>query len=460
MTSCCIKDCELPVLAIGLCNKHWRRTKAHGSPVSVSSRSGLMKGLPQAERFWLQVVKTDFCWLWSGATDGDGYGVFSAKLVEKTYKKAHRFSLSLATETALDDRLVVLHACDNPRCVNPAHLSLGTTRDNVQDRVAKGRTRKKGQAIKPEIKLTDAQEQLILADPRPYSQIALDFGVDAGKIRNIKSNTLVDGLAVTAGHYLGVCQVKGCELNAKFLGLCELHWNRTTQFGSPVISKRHVGLFRGLPATERFWMQVEKTDGCWKWLGFKDKNGYGRFKGEVAGVTYTNAHRYSYTLHTGEIIQRGMVVMHTCDNPECSNPDHLIVGTPLANMQDKAAKGRSNYSKGEKNSRAKLTAVEAKLILEDPRPYLEIAATFGVAATTVASIKQRVSWKDINAIPAPKAKRIGMRGSKQWNVKLTEDGVREIRKSSLSGKELSLKYGVTQASICDIQKRRSWKHIA
>ena len=225
------------------------------------------------------------------------------------------------------------------------------------------------------------------------------------------------------------------------------------------MSSRHVGLFIGLPAEERFWIQVEKTDGCWKWLGSKDKDGYGRFKGEVAGVTYTKAHRFSHSLHTGEIIQRGMLVMHTCDNPECSNPDHLLVGTPLANMQDKATKGRSNYSTGEKSSRAKLTAAEAKLILEDPRPYLEIAAAFGVAAGTVGSIKQRVSWKEVDAIPAPKAKRIGMRGGKQWNAKLMEDGVRDIRNSNLSGKELAIKYGVTPASICDIQKRRSWKHL-
>lgn len=427
--------------------------------MAVSSRSGLMKGLPQVERFWLQVVKTDACWLWSGATDSDGYGIFSAKLYEKTYKKAHRFSLSLATKTALDNNLVVLHGCDNPRCVNPAHLSLGTSRENVHDRVAKGRTNKKLNELRSEIRLTDAQAQSILADPRPYSQIAVDFGVDAGSVRNIKSNTSVDDSVVTVDHYLGVCQVKGCELHAKFLGLCDLHWKRTTEFGSPIMSSRHVGLFIGLPAKERFWMQVEKTDGCWKWLGSKDKDGYGRFRGEVAGITYTKAHRFSHSLHTGEIIQRGMVVMHTCDNPECSNPDHLIVGTPLANMQDKAAKGRSNVSTGEKSSRAKLTAADAKLILEDSRPYLEIAATFGVAATTIASIKQRVSWKDIDAIQAPKAKRIGMRGGKQWNAKLTEEGVRDIRNSSLSGKELAMKYGVSPASICDIQKRRSWKHV-
>jgi len=418
-----------------------------------------MKGIPQVARFWLQVEKTDSCWLWSGATDSDGYGIFSGKLYDQTYKKAHRFSLSIATKSALDVDLVVLHACDNPRCVNPAHLSLGTTRENVQDRVAKGRTNKKLRELKPEIKITDTQAQSILADPRPYSQIAVDFGIDAGRIRTIKRSTRVDPSVEMTDHSLGVCQIKGCESNAKFLGLCDIHWNRTTQFGSPAVSSRHAGLFRGRPTEERFWMQVEKANGCWKWLGFKDKDGYGRFKGEVAGVKYTHAHRYSYSLHTGEIIQRGMVVMHTCDNPECSNPDHLVVGTPLDNMQDKAAKGRSNVSIGEKSSRAKLTAAKVKLILEDPRPYLEIAQTFRVAATTVGSIKQRVSWKEVYASPAPKAKRVGMRGAKQWSAKLTEDGVRDIRNSSMSGKELALKYGVTTASICDIRKYRSWKHV-
>jgi hypothetical protein len=418
-----------------------------------------MKGLPQTERFWAQVEKTDTCWLWSGATDRDGYGVFSANLYEKNIKKAHRFSLSLATAAPLDTMLVVLHACDNPRCVNPAHLSIGTPQKNMQDRAAKGRANKKRHELRPEVTLSDSQAQLILADPRPYTQIAVDFGVDASRIRSIKRNVLVDAVVEKIDHYLGVCQIKGCDSDAEFLGLCDLHWRLTKEFGSPVVSTKHVGLFMGRPAEDRFWMQVEKAEGCWKWLGSKDKDGYGRFKGDVAGFTYTNAHRYSHALHTGEIIQRGTVVMHTCDNPECSNPDHLTVGTPLSNMQDKAAKGRSNVSKGESSSRAKLTAAEATMILEDPRPYADIAATYGVASTTVASIKQRVSWRDLVASPAPKATRIGIRGAKQWSAKLTEDDVREIRKSTLPGKELALKYGVTPAGISNIRTRRIWKHV-
>jgi len=333
-----------------------------------------MKGLSQVERFWAQVVKTDTCWLWSGATDSDGYGIFSSKLYEKTYKKAHRFSLSFSIAAPLDATLVVLHACDNPRCVNPAHLSLGTTQQNMHDRAAKGRATKKRDELRPTVQLIEAQEQLILADPRPYSQIAVDFGVDTSRIRSIKGNVLASANVERATMAFGVCQVRDCDSEAHFLGLCELHWSRTKEFGSPAMSTKHVGLFLGRPAEERFWIQVERAEGCWKWLGSKDKDGYGRFKGEVAGLTYTKAHRYSHALHTGEIIQRGMVVMHTCDNPECSNPDHLTVGTPLENMKDKAAKGRSNASKGEKSPRAKLSAAQAKSILEDSRPYADIAA--------------------------------------------------------------------------------------
>ena len=457
---CCIKGCDLPVLAIGLCNKHWRRAKAHGSPIAVTSRSGLMKGLSQVERFWAQVVKTDTCWLWSGATDSDGYGIFSSKLYEKTYKKAHRFSLSFSIAAPLDATLVVLHACDNPRCVNPAHLSLGTTQQNMHDRAAKGRATKKRDELRPTVQLIEAQEQLILADPRPYSQIAVDFGVDTSRIRSIKGNVLASANVERATMAFGVCQVRDCDSEAHFLGLCELHWSRTKEFGSPAMSTKHVGLFLGRPAEERFWMQVERAEGCWKWLGSKDKDGYGRFKGEVAGLTYTKAHRYSHALHTGEIIQRGMVVMHTCDNPECSNPDHLTVGTPLTNMQDKAAKGRSNVGKGENASRAKLSAAEAKLILEDTRPYAEIAGNYGVAATTVASIKQRVSWKNLDASLAPnKVKRTGIRGAKQWSAKLSEQDIREIRNSNLTGKELALKFGITPAGISNIRTRRTWKHV-
>src|SRR6266566_4592797 len=82
---------------------------------------------------------------------------------------------------------------------------------------------------------------------------------------------------------------------------------------------------------EHFWQQVEKTNYCWNWKGSKDVSGYGEFGSRMA-------HRYSWTLHFGEI-PRGMCICHACDNPACVNPNHLWLGTPQANTKDRDVKG-------------------------------------------------------------------------------------------------------------------------
>jgi hypothetical protein len=95
------------------------------------------KGI-EMERFWNKVEKTDNCWNWQGGKDRDGYGHIR---VEGKLWQAHRYS------TLLDGRdpagKVVMHQCDNPSCVNPIHLLLGTQADNVYDMVAKRRHRHK-----------------------------------------------------------------------------------------------------------------------------------------------------------------------------------------------------------------------------------------------------------------------------------------------------------------------------
>lgn len=77
----------------------------------------------------------DGCWYWTGSTHRNGYGVILVG--NKKVRLAHRVSYQIYKGDV--GRMCVLHSCDNPPCVNPDHLSLGTNADNVQDRVRRGR---------------------------------------------------------------------------------------------------------------------------------------------------------------------------------------------------------------------------------------------------------------------------------------------------------------------------------
>jgi hypothetical protein len=86
----------------------------------------------------------------------------------------------------------------------------------------------------------------------------------------------------------------------------------------------------------RFWSHVEKSDGCWNWTASVASHGYGN---AWDGVTVLTAHKLSWRIHFGAVPD-GSVIMHTCDNPKCVRPDHLLIGTHVDNMRDMARKGR------------------------------------------------------------------------------------------------------------------------
>jgi HNH endonuclease len=91
-------------------------------------------------RFWTKVRKTKSCWIWTGSKTTAGYGVFDLESYGKNRIYAHRWSYKQYIGE-LKTGHFVCHKCDNPPCINPSHLFLGTPRDNVTDCINKGRDR-------------------------------------------------------------------------------------------------------------------------------------------------------------------------------------------------------------------------------------------------------------------------------------------------------------------------------
>jgi hypothetical protein len=128
-----------------------------GRPTSIApqshSKKGWIKGRPVRfiqghnnqkasleERFWTRVSwgPADRCWPWTGAGRGNGYGHVHRSGRGATTTLAHRLSWEIH-HGPIPEGLFVLHRCDNPRCVNPAHLFLGTQKTNIHDMIGKGR---------------------------------------------------------------------------------------------------------------------------------------------------------------------------------------------------------------------------------------------------------------------------------------------------------------------------------
>ncbi len=90
---------------------------------------------PWEQRLWARATVVGDCWEFTGARVPAGYGKL---LADGRVQYTHRLSF-LATTGPIPVGAVVMHACDNPPCINPAHLSVGSQADNVRDRDAKGR---------------------------------------------------------------------------------------------------------------------------------------------------------------------------------------------------------------------------------------------------------------------------------------------------------------------------------
>lgn len=177
---CSVEGCGRKSRARTFCTKHYQRWQSHGDPLAGKYQA------PPQERFWRYVDRggPNGCWSWIGAKcRKTGYGSLQ---IDGTGRRAHRFSYELH-HGPIPDGMVVMHACDNPGCVNPAHLSLGTNQDNVDDKMAKGRHRGPRGELSGSARLTRADVVRIRAERRTCNVWAAELGVSPKTIADARS---------------------------------------------------------------------------------------------------------------------------------------------------------------------------------------------------------------------------------------------------------------------------------
>lgn len=201
---------------------------------------------------------------------------------------------------------------------------------------------------------------------------------------------------------------------------------------------------------ERFLDNINKgshADSCWEWIASKNK-GYGQF---FANGKNISAHRFSYEYFNGPITN-GLHVCHKCDNPGCVNPEHLFIGTPVDNANDKAKKHRASK---------KLTKRDVVSILDCYRNkgmgQREISRKFCIDQNLVYLIISGEVWRHVSENLGFNFHRPSTR-HKLNSVQVIE--IREKYKTScFTQRELAKLYNISVAQINGIINGKICKHV-
>lgn len=184
---CYVDDCERDSVSKGLCDKHYRRMLKRGSPYDIGSKK-VDEG-DEIERFHKKYVKdkNTGCWNWIAGTRPNARGKLYGRHHMDNGKGigAHRFSFMIHNGEIPNGKYVC-HRCDNPLCVNPEHLFIGTHVDNMRDMVEKGRSYKGSGEKKGVSKLTNYQAAEIMQATGTNRDIAKQYGVSVSVVGRIK----------------------------------------------------------------------------------------------------------------------------------------------------------------------------------------------------------------------------------------------------------------------------------
>lgn len=193
------------------------------------------------------------------------------------------------------------------------------------------------------------------------------------------------------------CSVDGCVKPVRSRGWCGMHyerWRRGLDVGGPdeLLDRR--------PAVERLWTDRRLEGDCLVYTGghVNGRSGHRMVWDRDAG-RYRIAHRVLWE-HLHGPIPEGLVVRHSCDNPPCVNPDHLLLGTVADNNRDRDERGRHVALKGEANGTSKLTDEKVRqirrLAARGIMSQKAIGERFGVSQRAVWSILAGKSWTHVS----------------------------------------------------------------
>lgn len=216
---------------------------------------------------------------------------------------------------------------------------------------------------------------------------------------------------------------------------------------------------------ERFWSKVNKdtANGCWEWTANKNNKGYGMFSvGSYVGKQL--AHRLSYADAKGRI-PKGGLILHSCDNPVCVNPDHLRIGTYKDNVADMDERNRrvTNVPFGEANCNAILTDAQVIQMRRDyiaGVPKAEIAAANGMTKASLADVISGSSWKHLLGVDgAPSL--VDLKAARRI-TSVTEKNAREVWRLHFLNKsapEIADITGLGLHPVIGLVSGKTWRHL-
>jgi hypothetical protein len=204
---------------------------------------------------------------------------------------------------------------------------------------------------------------------------------------------------------------------------------------------------------------------CWEWTAGRNSKGYGQcyFQGKQQLT-----HRVAYQIKNGPIPDN-MMVIHSCDNRACCNPDHLRLGTNQDNMNDMKERGRSHLhgAKGILNPIAKLDDSAVLSIREiyatGQYTQKELEAAYGIDQTVISDIVRGIAWPHVGGpITTNGIKLTARKGERSSVAKLNDDKVRDIRRMHAEGysnRRIAAIMNVHHSNIGAVLSGETWSHV-